>query len=203
MTIRISVVVPTYREVENIPTLVERIDAALSQDDYEIIIADDFSDDGTDKVCEQLAERLPVRLLSRRQNRGLSPAVIDGISAAAGEFVVVMDADLSHPPDKIPELIKSLQAGAQFVVGSRYVDGGKTDDSWPWWRRLNSWGATVLARPLAPLADPMSGFFALPRAQMPPPRALSPIGYKIGLEIVVKANCPPNSVSGSSYIFWR
>ena len=184
----ISVVAPTFREAENIPALAERIAAALRGRRYEIIVADDPSADGTDAVCARLAATLPLRLLSRQGARGLSPAVLDGVAAARGEFVAVLDADLSHPPEKIPELIAPLQDGAaDFVVGSRYVKGGETADDWSALRRLNSRVATLLARPLTPLADPMSGFFAFRRAQMPPPEMLSPIGYKIGLEIAVKA----------------
>ena len=184
----ISVVSPTYQEAQNIPALVAAIADALTQHRYEIIIADDFSDDGTTAICEQLATQYPVRLLSRRHNRGLSPAVIDGIAAASGEFVVVIDADLSHPPSAIPQLVAALaEDRGNFAIGSRYTPGGQTADDWPWWRRLNSWGATILAKPLAPLADPMSGFFALHKKNMPPPEQLSPIGYKIGLEIIVKA----------------
>ncbi|MGI9307554.1 MAG: glycosyltransferase [Gammaproteobacteria bacterium] len=184
----ISVVVPTFREAANLPVLIPRIAAALAGRDFEIIIADDFSGDGADAACAQLSEKYPLRLLSRRGARGLSAAVMDGIAAARGEIAVVMDADLSHPPEKIPELAAALQSGkADFAAGSRYAEGGGMSGDWPRLRRINSWGATMLARPLAPLADPMSGFFALRRAQMPPSEILSPIGYKIGLEIIVKA----------------
>ncbi len=182
----ISIVVPTYQEVQNLPILVERIATALQEYQYEIIIADDFSADGTDELCAQLAEKLPVRLLSRHENRGLSPAVMDGIDIAKGEWIVVMDADLSHPPEKIPELIEILKNNiADFVVGSRYAAGGELGGDWPLLRRINSWVATILAKPLTSVADPMSGFFAFHRHQMP--TDLSPIGYKIGLEILVKA----------------
>ena len=184
----VSVVVPTYREAVNLPALAGGIAEALAGCNYEIIIADDCADDGTEAVCAQLAAGIPLRLLSRKSNRGLAPAVLDGIAAAGGEIVVVMDADLSHPPEKIPAMIAPLQQGdADFVVGSRYVEGGALGGDWPWWRRVNSLAATWLARPLTPLADPMSGFFALRRRQMPAAEALSPLGYKIGLEIIVKA----------------
>lgn len=187
---RVSVVSPTYQEVENIPLLAARVNAALANDSYELLIVDDDSGDGTAAVCAQLAKTLPVRLLSRTENRGLSPAVIDGITHAKGEFVVVIDADLSHPPEKISEIVTMLANGeADFVVGSRYVKGGELDEDWPWYRKINSLGATLLAKPLVPLADPMSGFFALRRDGMPQ-KNLSPIGYKIGLEIAVKAGWP-------------
>ena len=184
----ISVVVPTYQEAQNIPVLVASIADALAGRHYEIIVADDISDDGTDAVCAQLAQEHPVRLLSRHQNRGLAAAVIDGINLAYGTFVVVMDADLSHPPQQIPTLVAILQENrGDFVIGSRYIKGGKIAGNWPWWRRFNSWGATMLAKPLVQLADPMSGFFALARNRVPPPELLSSIGYKIGLEIIVKS----------------
>ena len=198
----ISVVVPTYREAANLPVLIPRIAEALSGRGFEIIIADDFSGDGADEICERLSGSYPVRLLSRRGARGLSPAVIDGIGAASGEIAVVMDADLSHPPEKITELADLLKTNAaDFAVGSRYVKGGGAAEEWPWFRRLNSWGATVLARPLAPLADPMSGFFALRRAQMPARENLSPVGYKIGLEIAVKAGYPAERIAEAPIFF--
>ena len=187
--LQLSIIVPTYWEVKNIPVLAQRIDAVLSAAGYryELIIADDFSGDGTEAVCAELAGQLPLRLLTRRENRGLSAAVLDGIAIAAGEVVLVMDADLSHPPEKLPELAELLLSHtADFVVGSRYVTGGGLDDKWPWLRRFYSKMATLPARPLVPLADPMSGFFGLRRADMPPADILSPIGYKIGLELLVK-----------------
>ena len=188
MSLEISVVTPTFREAENLPALIKRIAESLHGRNYEIIVADDVSGDNTPEVCAELEAEYPVRLLSRTTERGLSPAVIDGIAAAKGSVVVVMDADLSHPPEKIPELAAPLEnKDADFVVGSRYVQGGALAGEWPWYRRLNSWGATQFAKPLAPLADPMSGFFALRREDMPPRERLSPIGYKIGLENAVKA----------------
>lgn len=185
-----SVVVPTYGEAENIPHLARAVDSALRAAgvSYELIVADDPSGDDTAAVCAELSESLPLRLLSRTGPRGLSAAVVDGISLAAGEFVVVMDADMSHPPERIPEMLDVLRSGrADFVVGSRYVSGGGTAADWGFFRWLNSKAATWMAAPLAPLADPMSGFFALRRALVPAAEALSPIGYKIGLEILVKA----------------
>lgn len=185
---QISIVVPTYNEEGNLPILAEQIHDALANDwRYELIIANDESGDGTEAVCETLSQKYPLRLLNRTENRGLSPAVIDGIAIATGEVVIVMDADLSHPPTKIAELAQALiSKRADFVVGSRYVQGGGMDKRWPWWRFLNSLAATVPARLIAPLADPMSGFFGLRRADMPPLESLSPIGYKIGLELIVK-----------------
>jgi dolichol-phosphate mannosyltransferase len=100
-----------------------------------------------------------------------------------------MDADLSHPPAKIPDLLAALQAGAEMAVGSRFAAGGTTDDAWGLFRWLNSRIATALARPLTPIADPMSGFFALRRSTFLAGRELNPVGYKIGLELLVKCRC--------------
>jgi dolichol-phosphate mannosyltransferase len=100
-----------------------------------------------------------------------------------------MDADLSHMPTAIPIFYEAIQSGAEFVIGSRYISGGSTDDKWTVYRYLNSKVASLLARPLVSLSDPMSGYFALPRSLMERCDELSPVGYKIGLEIIIK--CKP------------
>ena len=186
---QISVIVPTYREAENLPPLTHKISDILRAADYdfEIIIADDDSADGSREVCADLSSVMPITLLSRTKNRGLAAAVIDGIGVARGDVVIVMDADLSHPPEKIPQMAALLLSREyDFVLGSRYVAGSGVDEKWPWWRRVNSLAASLPARWLVPLADPMSGFFGLRRADVPPPDRLSPVGYKIGLELAVR-----------------
>jgi dolichol-phosphate mannosyltransferase len=99
-----------------------------------------------------------------------------------------MDADMSHPPEKIPEMVKCLE-NEDFVLGSRYVSGASTDDKWGFFRRINSWIATLLARPFTDVRDPMSGFFALRRETLDQAQPLNPVGYKIGLELIVKCGC--------------
>jgi glycosyltransferase involved in cell wall biosynthesis len=183
----ISVVVPTYREVENLPALIERL--AQLQKEYklgvELLIMDDDSQDGSKELIAKLA--LPwVRLVVRKTNRGLSAAVLDGLRMATGATIVVMDADLSHPPEKIPEMLAALDRGAEFVIGSRYVAGGATGEDWGVFRWLNSKVATWLARPFTRVADPMSGFFAFRRSALAQAGPLNPVGYKIGLELLVK-----------------
>lgn len=179
----VTVVVPTFREAANIPELVERIERTLP--DAEIIIVDDNSNDGTETVVEALGRPM-VQLLVRKTERGLSSAVIAGCKLAKAPIIVVMDADLSHPPEAIPAMIAQLEQGGDFVIGSRYVAGGTTDSAWTLFRRLNSLFATVLARPLTRLSDPMSGFFAMRTADFQATRDLNPIGYKIALEMLVK-----------------
>ena len=187
----ISIVVPTYREAANLSLLAEAIDEALADvaDDYELLFIDDDSQDGSEGICAELSERFPARIVVRKGERGLATAVIHGIAVSSGDIVVVMDADLSHPSNAIPSMVERLRRGeSDFVLGSRYVEGGSIHDDWSLFRKLNSIIPSLLARPLCPLKDPMSGFFAFRRADMPDASRLSPIGYKIALEIYVKGD---------------
>ncbi|QCU90683.1 glycosyltransferase [Thiomicrorhabdus sediminis] len=185
----ISIIVPTYKEVENLEPLSQMIAEAMVGLDYETIIMDDNSQDGSIEKAQALSAHYPIRLVNRTENRGLSPAVIDGFDEAKGEIVVVMDADLSHPASAIPKMVEQLQSrSSDFVLGSRYVEGGSIDDSWTLWRYINSVVATIPALPLTKVKDPMSGFFAVRKADIPEKQQLSPIGYKIALEVMVKGN---------------
>ncbi len=188
---QVSVVVPTYREAENLTELIPRISLALAGGKMvgEIIIVDDDSRDGTVEVCASLREQHNLVLETRKEDRGLATAVLHGMERAQGEVLVVMDADLSHPPERLPEIVRAIQRGADMAVGSRYVAGGETDSQWGFLRWLNSRVATLLARPLTPIADPMAGFFAVHRDTLRRATHLDPIGYKVGLEILVKCGC--------------
>ncbi len=183
----ISIIVPTYEEAENIPLLLERVDRVRRDHDLELelIFADDNSCDGSLEAVEASGFDW-ARIIVRTENRGLSPAVIDGFRAAKFPVLVCMDCDLSHPPEKIPQMILALNSGQQFVIGSRYVPGASTDDDWGFLRWLNSAIATLLARPLTQMRDPMSGFFALRNADFEKAKDLNPVGYKIALELIVK-----------------
>jgi len=150
---------------------------------------DDDSRDGTEELVAGLKQKW-IRLVTRITDRGLSKAVCDGLQRARGDVIVVMDADLSHPPESIPSLVASLMEGYDFVLGSRYVEGGSTSKDWGFFRWLNSWVATLLAMPFTNVRDPMSGFFALRRSTFKSAAGiLNPIGYKIGLELIVKCDC--------------
>lgn len=186
----VSIVVPTFREAANIRELMARLDAVRQREclDMEIIFVDDDSQDDTaDRVADFGAPW--ARLIVRRDERGLSSAVLHGCRQAKNDVILVMDADLSHPPEKIPEMLQALRDGADFVIGSRYVPGGSTDAAWGFVRWLNSRVATLLARPFTSAADPMAGFFALRRARFLATTNYNPIGYKIGLEFLVKCEC--------------
>ena len=179
--------IPTYNEKDNLDDLVRRITDACSGAgiDPEIVIVDDNSPDGTGNRAEELAKTYRMKVIHRTGKMGLSSAVIEGFRASSGSIFVVMDADLSHPPEKIPDMVKKIQSGeAEMVVGSRYVEGGSVEN-WPFYRRVISKGATLIARGLTKVKDPMSGFFALKKEVLGGVE-LNPVGFKIGLEILVK-----------------
>jgi len=165
----ITVVVPTYKEVLSLPHLLDRI-GKLRRDtglDIDVLVMDDDSRDGSEEVVANQPERW-AELVVRTRDRGLSPAVLDGLRRARGDVLVCMDADLSHPPEALPEMLKKLADGADFVLGSRYVRGGTTSDDWGLLRWLNSRVATWLARPLTAVQDPCRDSSpSLPRASDP------------------------------------
>lgn len=183
----ISIIIPTYNEKENIASLLARIHQALSSYKYEILLVDDNSKDGTIEVASSLASRYPVKVIVRQKGRGLATAVVHGLRYATGQIIGVMDADLQHPPEALPELIKALQNGADMVVASRYVEGGGCPH-WGLSRRVISRVALMVSHLLLPatrqVKDPLSGFFMFQRQNITQAR-LKPIGYKIGLEIML------------------
>jgi dolichol-phosphate mannosyltransferase len=186
----VSIIVPTFREVESLPFLIERIDRLRQTEleQLELVIVDDDSRDGTAELIAHLGHSW-VRLFVRTEDRGLSQAVLFGLRQAQNEVLVVMDADLSHPPEVIPSMVEALTHGADFVIGSRYVNGGSTADNWGVFRWINSRVATWLARPLTDISDPMSGLFALARETFLRAERPNPLGYKIGLELLVRCRC--------------
>ena len=180
----ISIVIPTYNEAGSLPTLVERIATALAGHDWELIIVDDGSPDGTANLAAAMAPRLPVRVMRRPGKLGLASAVLDGFAAASGDVLVCMDADLSHPPEVVPQLLDALVDGADLAVGSRYIAGGGIED-WPLRRRVVSRVACLMGNALVPVRDATSGFFALRRSVIDGVR-LNPIGFKIGFEVIAR-----------------
>jgi dolichol-phosphate mannosyltransferase len=207
MSIKYSVVVPAYKECGNLKPLTERLFAAIEKsglgtNSAELIIVDDNSNDGSVEAVDALrARKFNVTILVRTKERGLSSAVIHGIKNSKGDFVLVMDADLQHPPETVPKLFIALEKqGIQFVLGTRYGAGVAIDKDWPVHRRIISWGARLLARPLTPLSDPMSGFFALRRDVFNRgEKRVSPIGYKIALELFVKCRIKKYDEVGFSF----
>ena len=183
-----SIVIPTYNEAENLPILIEKITNALNESglEGEIIVVDDDSPDGTWKTAEELKEKYEnLKVLRRMDKRGLSSAVLDGFEIARGGILGVIDADLSHPAEKIPELLEPIIKGeAEITIGSRYVDEGGIE-KWSLARKIYSKIATLTVLGLTSVKDPMSGFFFLKR-EVIENKELNPLGFKIGLEILVK-----------------
>jgi dolichol-phosphate mannosyltransferase len=192
----ISLVVPTYNERQNVVELVTRTGKALAAcgDDYELIIVDDNSPDGTGEEVRRLQSDHPwLRLVTRENARDLSTAVVAGWSSAIGDVLGCMDGDLQHPPENLIDLYKrQRETNADIVIASRYVDNGGVSD-WDLHRRFVSWVATSLALLLLPskirrVHDPMSGFFLLKRSAIADV-TLKPLGYKILLEVLARGRC--------------
>ncbi len=185
----LSIVIPTYKEHDNLKELIPKIDSLLTSRHvlYNILIVDDASDDGSEELISSLSKIMPVAINVRRGVRGLSSAVFDGIVATEGDVICFMDADLSHPPEALSGMFDLiLHNTADLVVGSRLVKGGGMGQ-WPWYRRFTSWGARMLARPLTSIKDVTSGFFMFKRSAFPQ-GTLNLEGFKLGLEILVKGN---------------
>lgn len=188
----VSVVIPTYRERDNLVRLLPALFGMFDEAKLagEVIVVDDDSDDGTEVLCRTLGRVNPVRLITRHDQRGLATAVVRGLVDANGEICVVMDADFSHPPDAVPTLVAAVRDGdCEMAIGSRYIEGGAVDAGWSWFRRANSRVATLLARGLTDIADPMAGFFAVRRSVFERAGELRPLGYKIALELIVRCDC--------------
>lgn len=199
---KLTIVSPTYNEADNLEPFVKELATVLQGSDYEIVIVDDDSPDLTWKRAEELGQGHPqVRSLRRIRNRGLSSAVIEGFSVASGEMIACMDADLQHDPSILPLMVRELEKGADFAVGSRYVNGGGTGE-WSWYRCFSSWTATQLARLLlhVSLKDPMSGFFLMRRSDFSKVLdRLDARGFKILLEIVSRLQ--PERIAEVPYTF--
>lgn len=200
-----SVVIPTYNEADNIGTLLDRLSAALTEP-TEIIFVDDSSDETPQVIEKEAQDRpIPIEVLHREEpTGGLGGAVVEGIRRARGRWVVVMDADLQHPPELMPTLpATGEKTGADLVVASRYVAGGSRAGLSGRYRLMVSSMSTLLAktiflRRLRGVSDPMSGFFAI-RRDVVTPEALHPLGYKILLELIVRVR--PRRVAEVPYVF--
>jgi dolichol-phosphate mannosyltransferase len=163
---------------------VPRLAAALAIHAWELIVVDDGSPDGTADLAESYADVHPVKVVRRPGKAGLASAVLAGFAQARGDVLVVMDADLSHPPEAVPRLASAIAEGADLAVGSRYVAGGGTED-WPLKRRVVSRVACLIGNVLVPIRDCTSGFFAIRRSALEGVK-LNPIGFKIGFEVMAR-----------------
>lgn len=189
--LRLSLVIPTFNERNNIGSLIDQLTALLDPvlgDAYELLVVDDDSPDRTWELALEIAVNHPrLRVMRRQGEKGLSTAVIRGWQIARGEVLAVIDADLQHPPDVTVKLWREMEGNADLAVGSRHVDGGGVSD-WSLLRRMLSRGAQVLGLMVLPgvlgrVSDPMSGYFMVRRRAIADV-VLSPLGYKILVEVI-------------------
>ncbi|MGW0554753.1 glycosyltransferase [Streptomyces sp. NPDC002926] len=203
----VTIIIPTFNESGNVRELLHRLtDSVPSRLPCEVVFVDDSTDD-TPEVIRSAAQDcpFPVTLLHRETPvGGLGGAVVEGIKSAGSDWIVVMDADLQHPPALVPELVAAGErSGADLVVASRYIRGGSRAGLAGGYRIAVSRGATWLTKGLFPgrlrgISDPMSGFFAI-RRNVVTADVLKPLGYKILLELAVR--CRPEKVAEVPFVF--
>ncbi|TVQ42974.1 MAG: polyprenol monophosphomannose synthase [Gloeocapsa sp. DLM2.Bin57] len=200
---KLSLILPTYNEGENIQKIIRVLSKLLANRDYELIVVDDDSPDYTWKLALELLPEYPqLKVMRRTQEKGLSTAVLRGWQVATGELLGVIDADLQHPPEVLLQLLELIDSGVDLAVASRHVEGGGVSE-WNLWRRFLSRGAQMLGLLILPevitrLCDPLSGYFIVRRkaiAQIP----LSPIGYKILIEVTARGRI--NQIAECGYVF--
>lgn len=186
---RAVICLPTYNERENLPRVLD----ALEPFGVEVLVIDDNSPDGTGDLADRLADRDWVSVLHRERKEGLGPAYLAGFRRALSgdaEYVLEMDADLSHDPEAVPRLIEACVNGADVALGSRYVVGGGTEN-WGRGRRLVSAGGSLYARTLlgVDIRDLTGGFKCFRRAVLEQIDlgAVTSKGYAFQIELTYRA----------------
>ncbi|UFP92686.1 polyprenol monophosphomannose synthase [Gloeobacter morelensis] len=202
----LSLVIPTYREAQNIEALLVRLtrllEATLSGT-FELIVVDDDSPDFTWKLAQGLTADYPhLRVMRRTDERGLATAVVRGWQASRGQLLGVIDGDLQHPPENVLKLLAAAEQGTDLAVASRHTEGGGVS-TWSLTRRLVSRGAQLVGLVVLPsvvgrVSDPMSGFFVVRRACLAG-KLLSPLGYKILLEVLGRGDI--HTIREVGYVF--
>ncbi|NER05745.1 MAG: polyprenol monophosphomannose synthase [Okeania sp. SIO3C4] len=204
--IKLSLVIPTFKESQNIPKIVQRLTQLLDAQiphAYELIVVDDNSPDLTWEKAQNMTPEYPqLQVMRREKERGLSTAVIRGWQVAKGEILGVIDADLQHPPETILKLLTKMEQGADLAVASRHFEEGGVSE-WNIMRRLLSRGAQVLGLIILPgvvgrVSDPMSGYFMVRRKAIAE-KILRPVGYKILIEVLGRGSI--HWVGEVGYIF--
>lgn len=204
--IQVSLVIPTFNERQNIELLIAQLTRLLDNDlllNYELILVDDDSPDGTWEKALTLTDQYPqLRVMRRQHEQGLSSAVIRGWQVARGDVLGVIDADLQHPPEILLSLIRKMAGGADLALASRHIDGGGVSE-WSLLRRTLSRGAQILGLLILPdvvgrVSDPMSGYFLVRREAIAGPR-LNPKGYKILLEVLGRGKI--KDIAEVGYVF--
>ncbi|MGC9079222.1 MAG: glycosyltransferase [Nanopusillaceae archaeon] len=199
----VSIIVPVLNEKENIEELVDRIDKTLKDVEYEIIFVDDGSDDGTIDIINNLINKnKKIKLLERGSKKGLASAFVDGLKLASGDYIVLMDADLQHPPELLKKMYDKIREGYDLIIASRYVEGGKTE-GWSFKRKLMSRIAILLSHILLPetlkIKDVTSGYFMIRKELLNDFEVSDPFSYKVLLDILVKIR--PKKILEIPYTF--
>jgi dolichol-phosphate mannosyltransferase len=190
----LTVIVPTRNERDNIIPLYSKLSAALGERNWEMMVVDDDSRDGTQDVVRFLATHdRRVRLLGRIGRRGLASAYVEAAQASTAPYVAVIDADLQHDETLLPRMLDTLQSEpVDVVVGSRYAEQGGIGD-WDKGRARISTFATLIGQKFlrVPVSDPMSGFFMLRREAFEQSvRGLSAVGFKILVDLLASSPQP-------------
>jgi dolichol-phosphate mannosyltransferase len=190
--LELTVVVPTFNERNNVPLLLERLEKTLKGVSWEVVFVDDDSPDGTAKLVREIARYdRRVRIIERFGRRGLSSATVEGVLSSAAPYFAIMDGDLQHDEEVLPEMFDRIKArGLDVVVGSRYVGNKTAAAGLDRRRQAMSDFATAVSRLVlnAELSDPMSGFFMMRRSAFDEvARLLSQQGFKILLDIFASA----------------
>jgi len=190
----LSVIIPAYNERANLTELFDRLAAVLSEIDYEILVVDDDSPDGTASLARSIAQQnARVRTLQRVGRTGLSSAVVEGMLATSSPYIAVMDADMQHDEAILPEMLNTLKRdNLDLVIGSRNISGGSMGEFASHRVALSQLGRR-LSRAVcrAELSDPMSGYFMVTRAYLQEVvHSLSCIGFKILVDLVASSRRP-------------
>ena len=198
---KLSIVVPSFNESENVRPLVEQLDEALVNTDHEIVFVDDSKDNTPDVIREIMKEKPYVRLEHRVGETGLATAVLKGFSLAEGDYIAVMDADLQHPPMILKYMYYALEEGYDFCIPSRFIPGG-SDGGLNLYRKFVSGTARYIGKIALPclrkVTDPTSGLFMF-RRECLKDADLQPIGWKIMVEVL--AMCTYSSIIEIPYTF--
>ena len=191
---QLSVIVPTYNERENLRPFLDSLEAVLTEVDYEVVIVDDDSPDGTSALARSLAQHDPrLRVVHRIWSRGLSSATVDGILSTSSPYIAVMDADMQHDERILPQMLEKLRRESlDVVIGTRNAEGGSMDEFSPGRVVLSQLGrrlSSLVSR--TEMSDPMSGYFVLTRTYFHEVvHSLSATGFKILLDLIASSTRP-------------
>jgi len=205
---QIFIVVPTYNEAENLPELAAAL-FSLPLDGIHILVVDDNSPDGTGEIAENLSREHSgyITVMHRSGKKGLGSAYIEGFQNALGQgadVIVQMDADFSHPPEKVNELIQGLK-NSDVAMGSRYIPGGKLDEQWSLWRKSLSSFGNLYAKTILrlPVNDATGGFRAWRKETLHgmPLNRIRSNGYAFQVEMLFVAQRLGYSISEVPFYF--